>query len=350
MLELLRNPYAFARYIYSSNPPTDTASQFSVVYPLKAGMVRNIRTGAARTSRVPLRIGPALVWMIDNTYIPSKHCLHVLGTGGPGAGLELYALMFAERDVEVTYWFPEDHAWRKDLVDGLRPEAASKLEADHASFLDRYPDCPSPIKLPGLKTWALESGNLLGRYFLDRFLRGVNLQGDEINIGYLDYVVEELGWSELLQKLCERVVVWHSRPELDRLRVLAEPWKSPDELLEGIKAALRGTHPKVPRPDLVVHDTTSSPIPAPVIAEIVRACGRNTRFLGIVTDTSALDALKEACKAARVPLHVLQEAEAYRPQSFFVLFLVGNWPFARKNRRSRLKSVQNHISGRHNSS
>ena len=43
------------------------------------------------------------------------------------------------------------------------------------TFLDRYPDCPSPLELSGLKTWALESGNLLGRYFLDKFTFGVNL-------------------------------------------------------------------------------------------------------------------------------------------------------------------------------
>ena len=124
------NPYAVARYIYSKNPPTDTASQFSIVYPLKAPMVRNIRVGAARTSRIPLRIGPALVWMIDRAAVSPERCLQVLTTGGPGAGLEVYALLFAERAVEVTSWFPKVHAWRKDLAYGLRPAAASKLEAD----------------------------------------------------------------------------------------------------------------------------------------------------------------------------------------------------------------------------
>ena len=338
---LPENLWAAARYIYSKNPPTDTASQFSIVYPLKATMVSNIRVGAARTSRIPLRIGPALVWLIDRTTVSPKRCLQVLTTCGPGAGLEVYALLFAERAVEVTSWFPKVHAWRKDLAYGLRPAAASKLEADLATFLDRYPDCPSPLELSGLKTWALESGNLLGRYFLDKFTFGVNLLDGKVNISFLDYIVETIGWSELLQAIGRRVFNWHSRPELDRLQILDKPWESYNQLLEGIKAALRGTHPEVPRPDLLFHDTATTPIPPPVMAEVIRACGRDTRFLGIVHGIEALGALKEACEAARVPLHVLQEAEAYRPRSVGFMFLVGNWPFAQKRRRHAQKRLSN---------
>ena len=336
---LPENPWAAARYIYSKNPPTDTARQFSIVYPIKATMVSNIRVGAARTSRIPLRIGPALVWLIDRTAVSPMRCLQVLTTGGPGAGLEVYALLFAERAVEVTSWFPKVHAWRKDLAYGLRPAAASKLEADLATFLERYPDYPSPLELSRLKAWALESGNLLGRYFLDKFTVGVNLLDGKTNISYLDYIVETHGWSKLLQAISRRVFNWHSRPELDRLQILDKPWKSPDQVLAGIKAALRGTHPEVPRPDLLFHDAATTPIPPPVMAEVIRACGRGTRFMGIVHGIEPLGALKEACKAARVPLHVLQESEAYRPRSVGFMFLVGNWPFARKCRHLRSKTA-----------
>ena len=268
----------------------------------------------------------------------------MLTTGGPGAGLEVYALMFAERAVEATTWLPRVHAWRKNLVDGLRPHAASRLEADRATFLDRYPDYPSPLEMSGLKAWALESGNLIGRYLLDRFHTGVNLQDGKFSLRFLESLVEAEGWSELAEALSNSVVNWHSRPELDRLQILDEPWKSYHQLLEGIKAALGGTHPEVPRPDLVFHDNAATPIPQPVMAEVIRACGRDTRFLAIVYSVKTLGALKEACKAVGVPLYVLQEAEAYRPRSIGFLFLVGNWPFARKYRRHARKRPSNEAS------
>ena len=115
-----------------------------------------------------------------------------------------------------------------------------------------------------------------------------------------------------------------------------------DQLLEGIKAALRGAHPEVPRPDLLFHDTATTPIPPPVMAEVIHACGRGTRFLGIVHGIEALGALKEACEAARVPLHVLQEAEAYRPRSVRLHVPGGKLAFCPKTPTTRSKTAVKH--------
>ncbi len=346
--EPLDDRYAAMRYIYSNMPDPHSVRKFSSAFPLRARRVMDIRVGALRTSRIPLPIGPAVVWMIQRMAVAAERHLHILTTGSSDASLETYALVYSDRAVEITSWIPKVHSRRLDLVKGLRPNATAKLTADHRAFLDLFPDESALIDMADVQSWSLETGNLLGLYLLEEFNMADGLLDGRINTSRLWRLVDRVGWAKLLQSIQNRVSAWHGIPEVAQLRIIAGAWDSPNQLLEGIKAALGGTHPEVPRPDLLFHDTATTPIPPPVMAEVIHACGTSARFLGIVRGIDALDQLKEACKAARVPLHVLQEAEAYRPRSVGFMFLVGNWPFARKYRRLRSKTAVKHIFRRPN--
>ena len=326
-----------ANYMFSRLPDPDYVREFSWKYPLRATMVKLNRAGATRSSRVPMRLGPALTWFIDRAAVPQQRRLRVLTTDGSGAAMEVYALLFASRPFEVTCWFPEACAWRKDLVEALKPNAAEKLKADLAAFLKRFPDETATLDTDGLMAWPLKAGNLIGRFFIEEFHVGRNLDERRFNMSRLLKVVRSADWPGLLTEIHDRAAFWHEIDELDHLKIANGTWDTYEDLVRGIRTAVHGTHSEIPRPDMIFHDAFATPIPPRAMGEILSICGSECRFLAIINGVAALDALREACKAAQAPLHVLQEGEGRRPRSLSTFFLVGNWPFARK----RVRSTQN---------
>ena len=323
-----------ARYKFSKLPDPDYLRAFSRKYPLRDSQVYSIRAGSTRTSRVPMHLGPALIRFIDRAAVPQERRLQVLTTAGSGAALEVYALLFANRPFEVTCWFPSANAWRRDLVEALKPNAAEKLKADLTAFLKRFPDESATLDTDRLMAWPLKTGNLIGRFFIEEFSVGRNLDERRFNLRKLLVVVDSAEWPDLLTEIHDRVAQWHDRDELDHLKIAAGVWDTPEKLVQGIHTVVHSKHAEIPRPDMVFHDAFATPIPPRPLAEILSRCGSDCRFLAIIHGVPALDALKKACKAVRAPLHVLQEGEGRRPRTLSTFFLVGNWPFARKRVRS----------------
>ena len=316
-----------ARFVYGKAPTQGIVHQFPRAYPLKAARIKDVRVFDARFSRIPASIGPAVAHIIDHTAFNDVPGPRIISTGTADCAIEVFSLFCVEA-AEVYCWLHIDHHWRAPLIDAMRPASAPKLEYDYNAMLRQFPEDRFIENLGELPGWSTTHQNVVALALYEEFhgIRGL------IDIRRLLDAVDSMGWQPLLRSLGDRLQVWHGVRELDRLQ-MPGAWERPRELVAHLQLALRGDHPEMPRPDVWIHDSGHTPVPAEDLAEGIRLCTPDCRYIGIIRGTEHVDALKSACKAAKTPVFVLQEPLRQRPNPVSDLFLASNLRFARPNRR-----------------